>query len=130
MSAPALDGWFSPSLRRNRKSFVLAVVALLSVLLVCLMGVNFFSKTDSGSTLYFWAFTVPGIICTYLLTAQRLRDMNITGWLALLWIPLGVVDQNFSRWASLLALFLLAVIPGTRGPNRYGPDPLGHDERS
>ncbi|MBO9545078.1 DUF805 domain-containing protein [Caulobacter sp.] len=46
-------------------------------------------------------------------TARRLHDIGMTGWLTLLhFAPL--VD---------LALYGLALVPGSTGPNRYGDDP-------
>jgi uncharacterized membrane protein YhaH (DUF805 family) len=69
-------------------------------------------------------FIVPYIICGYLLTAQRLRDMNLTGWLALLWIPIGIADSYVGGAASVASYIVLCVTPGTQGENRYGPDPL------
>ncbi len=48
--------------------------------------------------------------------AQRCRDFGWTGWAAL------VILAPIVGWVFALALFF---IPGTRGPNRYGPDPVG-----
>lgn len=47
---------------------------------------------------------------------RRLHDAEFSGWLALL-LLLPVV--------GVLALLILALIDGTVGPNRYGPDPKG-----
>lgn len=53
--------------------------------------------------------------------AQRCRDFGWTGWAAgLCLIP--VVGQIF----GIIVLF----IPGARGENRYGPDPLAEIEAS
>lgn len=53
---------------------------------------------------------MPGLA----VSVRRLHDQDRTGWLLLLWfIPvLG--------WFALLVLMCLE---GTRGPNRFGPDP-------
>lgn len=59
----------------------------------------------------FWLVSiVPGLA----VSVRRLHDQDRTGWLLLLWfIPvLG--------WFALLVLMCLE---GTRGPNRFGPDP-------
>jgi len=32
--------------------------------------------------------------------------------------------------ATLAAWIVLCVVPGTQGPNRYGPDPVGGDRAS
>ena len=49
------------------------------------------------------------------LLAQRCRDFGWTGWAALLCLlPYG----------GMAFTFALAFIPGTDGPNRYGPAPF------
>ncbi|MCY1672312.1 DUF805 domain-containing protein [Novosphingobium sp. SL115] len=53
---------------------------------------------------------VPGLA----VTIRRLHDQDRSGWLLLLWlIP-------FLGWFAILVLMCL---DGTRGPNRFGPDP-------
>ena len=57
---------------------------------------------------------VPGFILLAIMSARRLQDMNVTGWLALFsLIPL----INF-----VFGLVLLCV-PGERGENRFGAPP-------
>lgn len=47
------------------------------------------------------------------LLVRRMHDIGITGWILLIaLIP----------YLGALVLFVLTVIPGTRGTNRYGPD--------
>ncbi|NEX92958.1 DUF805 domain-containing protein [Caulobacter sp. 17J65-9] len=48
------------------------------------------------------------------LAARRWHDVGASGWLALLALIPG---------ASFALFFLLCIIPGTKGPNRHGPDP-------
>ena len=72
---------------------------------------------DNGITL-----TATGIVIIWLLlnaipsiavTVRRLHDVNMAGWLYLLHlVPLGD-----------LALFVITLLPGTRGSNSYGVDP-------
>lgn len=59
------------------------------------------------------ALLVAGVI-SVLLTIQRLHDVGWTGWLVLLLL--------IPYLGSLFSL-LLWFIPGTRGPNRFGPVP-------
>lgn len=85
----------------------------------------------------------------FALFARRLHDANLSGWWALLLPPTMVFSiyssaqfvfrdvqtgastlPDLPLWASLFqiggVLFVLAaifVIPGTEGPNRFGPDP-------
>lgn len=59
----------------------------------------------------FWLISVvPGLA----VSVRRLHDQDRTGWLLLLWlIPL----------LGWFALFVLMCLDGTRGTNRFGPDP-------
>lgn len=59
----------------------------------------------------FWLVSlIPGLA----VSVRRLHDQDRTGWLLLLWlIP-------FLGWFAILVLMCLE---GTRGPNRFGPDP-------
>ena len=59
--------------------------------------------------LYYLAALVP----VTALAARRLHDAGYSGWLQLI----GVVPFGF------LAVLVLMALPGTRGPNRHGPDP-------
>jgi Tfp pilus assembly major pilin PilA/uncharacterized membrane protein YhaH (DUF805 family) len=53
---------------------------------------------------------VAMLVVQFLLTIQRSHDMNVTGWLSLIWlIPLGVLVF----WS----------VPGTQGENTYGKPP-------
>lgn len=67
--------------------------------------------------LYFLAVIIPSIA----LFVRRLHDINQTGW-----IYLGIVVASFIPVIGLLASIasiVIACIPGTAGPNKYGPDP-------
>ncbi len=52
-------------------------------------------------------------------TIRRLHDVNLPGWVALLWL----VPQAGS-WVNLFLCF----VKGTVGPNKYGDDPKWKDE--
>jgi len=72
---------------------------------------------------------------------RRLHDINRSGW----WLMLGYGPLILGFPAALaqseqvasilsivsnigfLVLLVFAVLPGTRGPNRFGPDPKGED---
>lgn len=126
-SYPALEDWFSTSIRRNRKSFILATLALTAVMIVIALVIGWFASTERGFFLVFVPFLLAYAICTYMLTAQRLRDIGLTGWLSLLWVPVNMADTYLHGAASLATWIVLCSVPGTQGTNRYGPDPLGSD---
>jgi uncharacterized membrane protein YhaH (DUF805 family) len=73
----------------------------------------------------------------------RLHDLDRTGWwavlLSALLAPLGLRGANFdlpkefalpilvATCAGVFSTVYLGLYRGTRGPNRFGPDPLGSD---
>ena len=63
-----------------------------------------------------------------MLYVKRLHDMNLSGWwlfamplLSLLASTLNASSLQFTMWACI---FGLGILPGTRGDNRFGADPL------
>ncbi|WP_394374058.1 DUF805 domain-containing protein [Nitratireductor aquimarinus] len=124
MSLPFTEKWFSLSARRNRQSFIFAAMSLNIVMIIVFAMIWFFEVRGNAFVLIFALFFAPYFVCGYTLSAQRLRDMNLTGWLALLWLPASIADNYVGGATSLALLVILCVVPGTRGENRYGPDPL------
>jgi len=124
MGVPYTEDWFSFTIRRNRKSFIFANMLLVGIMFAVLLALWFFSVREELRWLILLVFFVPYAVCGYSLSAQRLRDMNLTGWLALLWIPIGVADSYIGGAASLAFAIVLSVVPGTRGTNSFGPDPV------
>ncbi|MDO5638574.1 MAG: DUF805 domain-containing protein [Neisseria sp.] len=57
------------------------------------------------------------ILPTLAVTVRRLHDINFSGW----WALLSVVPM------LNLVLYVFACINGTRGSNRFGPDPKAGD---
>lgn len=124
MSVPALENWFSLGIRRNRKSFMLSVVALFLTFAVAYFVWILFAETNSGKGMGLIVFGIPATICSYLLVAQRLRDFGVSGWFSLLWIPVNAFEGEVRAALTLAALLVLCGIPGTTGPNKFGGDPL------
>ena len=61
-------------------------------------------------------WSVVHLVANLSAIVRRLHDRDLSGlWALLLVVPL----------LGKLALFVLAVGPGTPGPNRFGPDPRG-----
>ncbi|KUR75422.1 DUF805 domain-containing protein [Novosphingobium sp. FSW06-99] len=68
----------------------------------------------------FGLFVVVTFIPSLALQVRRLHDQNRSGWFLLLgFIPGGTI---ISRLGNLVLLVFMC-IKGTRGPNRFGPDP-------
>lgn len=125
MAVSAFDDWFSVSIRRNRASFVIANGALFATLAVCIFGWFYFAESARSRQIGLFIFGLPAVACSYLLVSQRLRDINVSGWLTLLWIPINVLEGQLRVALTLAAIIILCAVPGTKGPNKYGDDPLG-----
>ena len=127
MSLPAWDFWFSFSVRRNRKSYLIATLLLIFVAVVFWIPMTFFEPRGRATTIFLVIFGLPWIFVSYNLSAQRLRDFGVTGWLTLVWLPINLVSNEYpvlSGATSLMFWIVLFFVPGTIGANRYGPDPL------
>lgn len=64
---------------------------------------------------YCLAMLVPSLA----VLIRRLHDVGVSGW----WILIGLVPVVGVIGA--IGIFVLTVLPGSRGPNRYGDDPKG-----
>ena len=164
MSLPVTNHWTSVSIRRNRKSFLLAnliliclfafVGSLIGFLVFISVDYVFYthiedyteyelntvmdSALDEALGIVIIPLTIPAVCFSCLLTAQRLRDFNVTGWWSLIWIPVTIMsllssppyaeDYGIVYILSIMLTFVvltaLCVMPGTVGPNKYGNDPL------
>ena len=67
-----------------------------------------------------WALVIfiPGIA----VTVRRLHDRDMSGWWYLGFILLGAIP--FVGWIASIVFLVILCLPGTSGPNRFGPDPL------
>lgn len=105
--------------------FNLIVFTVLGILLGVLGGFN--PETGEMGPLGFVFIGILGlyglaiIIPSIALFVRRLHDINQTGW-----IYLGLIIASIIPFIGLLAsiaMIVIACIPGTAGPNKYGPDP-------
>jgi uncharacterized membrane protein YhaH (DUF805 family) len=62
------------------------------------------------------------------LTVRRFHDRNISGWWYLALFVLGFVP--YVGIVVGLAILVISVLPGTEGPNKFGPDPLRPEARA
>lgn len=74
-----------------------------------------------GLLMLYSLFTVCPNIC---LLIRRLHDFNATGWLALLVTVLSSMQKATRINIGGVLAFVFALIPGTKGPNKYGPQPV------
>lgn len=105
--------------------FNIIVFGVGTVLAMVLGGVNF-ETGEMGPVGYVFIgllglYALGIIIPSIALFVRRLHDINQTGW-----IYLGLFVLGFVPLIGLLASIaqiVIACIPGTVGPNKYGPDP-------
>jgi len=144
MSKPIFSDLFTfKSGRRNRQSYVILLLAGLSVVLAVsawifipayLAQQEYLALMAAGRPL---PAPAPGsaiavifgatlallrlvlLLCAVIVVwaagAQRFHDLGMSGW-SLLWIVVPVINLYF--------IYLLLARPGQPGDNQYGPDPL------
>lgn len=137
MPAHGPGRWFSFRGRARRREFVLQSTILLTLsaitdrLALAAVDAGIGGSTPVAADLL---TTVPLIVASWAVIYRRLHDFGVRG--ALVLIPtlcvgavLGLVRQN-TGWAPgpilwhavwIASAVLLSAIPGTPGPNRFGP---------
>lgn len=116
---PWYTHWFSFSIRRERKSFILASLAMFGLFFLALVIIRWLDLRSGGGPITFVYFALA-LFGSYTLTAQRLRDINVTGWLALLWIPIAMTEGQINKALFFTFWLVLITVPGSDGANRYG----------
>ena len=74
-----------------------------------------------GSGLLFLLWWLIVLIPGLALAVRRFHDRDMSGW----WL-VGFVIANFIplvNFVSAIVFLVLMLLPGTAGPNRFGPDP-------
>jgi uncharacterized membrane protein YhaH (DUF805 family) len=102
--------------------FVLLVWAALATLVFLSVAIAGASKEPNP---FFGAFIVPALIAFVALIipnlavqVRRMHDQDRSGWMILLF---------FIPYIGGLIAIVFMCIPGTPGPNRFGPDPYEED---
>lgn len=122
----------------------IAVLIVINVVLNLIVTMLFSDGAGGFSTIAIIILVIVGLALLYFslaLYAKRWHDRDKSGWWTLAPYGIGIIGGLLTflvqdpsimwiSWvASLIAaiwiLVELGILPGTRGPNRYGPDPLG-----
>lgn len=75
-------------------------------------GLNIIGMLMAGIIgLYVLATIIPGLAIAF----RRMHDRNMTAW----WLLLGLIP-----YIGSIVLLVIFVLPGTKGPNKFGVDPL------
>ena len=72
-------------------------------------------------------FLAANLLPSLAVSVRRLHDLDFSGWWLLLFFVLGILPL-IGIFSSLLQ-FIWFSMAGTRGDNRYGPDPKGQRDR-
>ena len=104
------------------------VIIYIGLVIILVMSISTNSASDDVGPV-FWAvlifmglFWLVNIIPSYAVAARRFHDLDQTGWLVLVF-----VIANAIIGITAFAQIIWFAMPGTQGPNQYGPDPYGHD---
>jgi uncharacterized membrane protein YhaH (DUF805 family) len=62
------------------------------------------------------------------LQVRRFHDRNLSGWWYLALVVLGLVP--YIGFVASLAIFVINLLRGTDGPNKFGPDPFRPEARA
>ena len=113
--------------RSRRKEFWMFVLFMVLVyvglaLLVTVLGLSsdpegaLFGVFGGASLILFGLFVLAMIIPSISVPGRRFHDLDKSGWFYLL---------NFIPYIGGIIVLVFMCMEGTRGPNRYGPDPKG-----
>lgn len=114
-------------------AYVLATIAFLIVVLSIITSATSFDEGIS-STPFIIIIVVGGLlmIAAFLpaiaIQVRRFHDRNISGWWYLA-LFIGSMIPYVGFLASI-AILVISVLPGTEGPNKFGPDPLRPEARA
>jgi uncharacterized membrane protein YhaH (DUF805 family) len=111
------------------------LVNIISLVLILLWGIIAFAISGKDGSLYLSGVIIINVVDNIILSflaAKRFHDLNISGWWALvLFIPNLLQSSGkyvifFTIFAiiNLIVLLFLLFKKGTKGPNRFGLDPL------
>lgn len=81
-----------------------------------LLDAMVFGFGDGSTRLLQALFSLGTLLPTICVAGRRLHDRDMSAW----WLLIGLIP--LIGWLVLLYFY---VMPGTPGPNRFGPDPLG-----
>lgn len=117
---------FSGRARRTEFWVFVLINAIISIILSIIDGlIGMDAKRSVGTMTYNFSggllsgiYGLAVLLPSIAVQVRRLHDTNRSGW----WILIDLVP--LVGWIILL---VFNVLPGTPGPNRYGPDPKGEE---
>lgn len=105
---------------RRKEYWMFTLLQFLIISAVVALAFSFSSQGEdtvmtvlvSGAVIWFLTTVIPNLA----VQVRRFHDQDLTGWLVLL---------GFIPYVGGLIMLVFMCIDGTRGPNKYGPDPKG-----
>jgi len=95
------------------------IVGLVALVLIAAAAAGDESGGAAGGVIILVALASLAVFLPSLaVTIRRLHDIDKSGW----WILIGLLPL-----VGGLILFIFSVMDGTRGPNRFGPDPKARE---
>ncbi|SCB59045.1 Uncharacterized membrane protein YhaH, DUF805 family [Rhizobium aethiopicum] len=80
-------------------------------------------------TVVIWmVFTLTIFLPLVSLQVRRFHDRNISGWWYLALFIVSYVP--YLAFVTVPAIIVISILPGTVGPNKFGPDPLHPEARA
>lgn len=109
------------SRRKEYWMFTLGIVIVSIVLTMLLLGGMDFNNGGFGalggvSLAILALFALATFIPALAVQVRRFHDQDKSGWFVLL---------NFLPYVGGIIVLVMMCLEGTRGPNRFGPDPKG-----
>lgn len=107
------------SRRREYWMFILGYILFVAVMALVMIAFNGGSSSDpSGLAIIPAAVIVLALLALIIpslaVQVRRFHDRDMSGWFVLL---------NLVPYLGGLIVLVFMCLPGTRGPNRFGPDP-------
>ena len=113
--------------RRSQASYAKWMAIAFAISFV--LGMILAAMGRTSAVLLLLIPAVPVAILSITVTAQRLRDYGLTGWYALLWIPLGFIPDVWLQMAASVAFAVIVGLPkGHAGSNAFGQDPRDYPD--
>jgi uncharacterized membrane protein YhaH (DUF805 family) len=124
-SAPDKLAWYRQNMfhtsgRLNRLHYftyglINLLFSMVIVFAVVLLGVLISPDHIEAFLGLICVLNLPIIVSSYMLCIRRAHDFDVTGWLVLIF---------FVPYINSIAGLVFLLVPGTIGPNKYGPDPI------
>ena len=121
-----MEFWMFQLLNLIVSGIAIAIMSAGGFDLIAMSTGEFTGSAEIGGMFYLgagllglWGLAV--LVPSIALTVRRLHDRNMSGW----WY-LGILVASLIPFVGLfasLAYLVLMLLPGTDGPNRFGPDP-------